>query len=218
LRGWAAHAISGITQRIADTTTVMACDGGKLVETLDYASDRDGYSSDKYVLACLRTATEAGWVLIGETTCGGKAACAKVPGVNPKAPYFIANGNDTKPPFRYAFQLVRYGIGRDCRILVQPYMANGQAEIAEAWSCGGVDVHDGTVRPMPNVPGATEGLAPKDYRLFRFQTTGAAAPQDAPEEPLEATGMRRHPPMRFLLPEALYTVQALSPSRPVGFV
>jgi hypothetical protein len=174
--------------RAVEKTSIDAiapCRGGKIVEQLFWGGGVRG-EWHRYVLACLTGARAASWILISGTTVGIKiggrcsdeeqASGQCVPRSSAEElPEFNANpafGEETKQPFVMEYNLIKYGLGRNCRVIRQRYTRSSETltrqpdtQPFESWLCNDLDLFDGT----HSADGAILD-GPKQFRSIRLKT------------------------------------------------
>jgi hypothetical protein len=173
LWAYGAHAMGEITQRQVDSTTlhkVAPCSGGKIVEQL-FEGGRADFGWSGYVLACLIADDKARWVFVSGLTMTMVDSCERAEEyvIQHRRHCFSAEGaqdvpgfevtpqseKDNGPPFKLAFEILRYGLGRECTLLHQPVTKVEAADrttttyTLDQWQCDQLELFDGVTNGPP---------------------------------------------------------------------
>jgi hypothetical protein len=193
-----ALASDDIFVRVADAAKVGANNvvpgcPGRLFETFAASTEASGWTYGLR-LVCATSPTTAAWVLIANSKCfdASAALCS-----SPKAvaiPPFNSRPNfrdDAHAPYLMQYQLLKYGLGRNCEIVKQGFTSATLAPTVanlrqEAWQCGQLDFFDGA----RDANGAIDD--PRNFRAIPVATSAS--------EPLAARKPEVEFPETFLTP------------------
>jgi hypothetical protein len=185
--------------RTADAASIRSCEG-RLVEQLHEGGNIHGFDSI-LLLACMQSTTDASWVLLSGTSCSdGSDKPTRCDGRIVRAvPRFIVDENfwqakdtpNTSYPMLY--NLLKFGVGENCRINSQQYEARGiynHSEVDKYWHCDKLSVQD-RIDDFPR----------GKWKPFRL-TTNSRKPIDVMkvDDPSNIFGTH------FVLPESAYTL------------
>jgi hypothetical protein len=185
--------------RMADIASIRACEG-RLIEQLHQGGNIHGFDSI-LLLACMQSTTDASWVLLSGTSCNdGSEKPTRCDGRIVRAvPRFIVDedfwrAKDTpSTSYPMLYNLLKFGIGENCRVNKQRYEARGiynHSEIDKYWQCENLSVQDG-IDDFPR----------GKWKAFRL-TTNSRRPIDVIKVDDSSTIVGTH----FVLPEAAYAL------------
>ncbi len=200
-----ARAEASERDRVADSAkvglnnVVPACQG-RLFEAYSESTDETGWAYSLR-LTCASSPTSAEWSLIANSKCHddmGKACSSPTAKLIP--PFSTASNSslENRQTFIINYQLLKYGLGRDCQIAKQPFTSatlgpNVLASIQTTWLCAQLDFFDGT----SNAGGLIAD--PKDYRAISVSTSSS--------QPLSVGNADENFPKEFLALPFLYSFE-----------
>ena len=184
--------------READYTSLAKC-AGPVLEKFHVGGDVHG-SYASLVMACIAKTGRADWVLISSTNCydiDDTETCRK-PDALSVPPMAV---NDTfwdaeqqRVPFRMEYQLVKWGLGKNCETVRQPVSATFD-DVVVAWLCETLEVGDGTIDERTYATLTPDRFA---LRFVRSEGRAALAPSRGEDGSEQLPGA-------FVVDPALYT-------------
>lgn len=180
-----ASATGEIYVRTPSKTNIAECEQGKLTEMLYMGGGVRGAWED-LVIACLNSDLQsASWVLISGTNCFSSysnplnhcrsAIRQKIPGMVITNDFWKAEGKSA--PFNMAYQLIKWGLGKDCTRIKQVVAANKPGLISTshlAWLCKELALVDGTEYDKTIEEMNLNVIEPQRFLLTRVETSSDA--------------------------------------------
>jgi hypothetical protein len=200
-----ARAEASERNRVADSAkvglnnVVPPCQG-RLFETYSESADENGWTYSLR-LTCASSPSTAEWSLISNSKCydaAGKACSSPTAKLIPPFSTPSISTLETRQTFTISYQLLKYGLGRNCQIAKQPFTSatlgpNVSTSTQAVWICAQLDFFDGT----SNAGGLIAD--PKDYRAISVSTSSS--------QPLSVGNADENFPKEFLALPFLYSFE-----------